>query len=214
MLVVPGFHMGEMTRGGRVYLLVDGATCVLVDTGAPDGTLGAGQLIESARRRPHEVRLVLLTHAHPGHAGNIEGLRRLTGAPVAAGAEAAAALGSPAPGRRRLLRRGGETMPAQRVDRIVEPGERIDLGGGIEVHDAPGHGAGSLAFHLVGPDVLCLGDAARLGAAGLEAPPRRRCADPDAADRTVRHLAGVGARVLAPGHGLPTVEGLLPRRTR
>jgi glyoxylase-like metal-dependent hydrolase (beta-lactamase superfamily II) len=215
MEVVPGFHVGERTRGGRVYLLADAATCVLVDTGAADGTLGAGQLIEAVGRRAHEVRLILLTHAHPGHAGNAAELRRLTGASLAASEAAARALAHPEPPRRgplgRLLRRSEPAEPV-RVDRLLEAGEEIDLAGGITVVGSWGHAAGHLSFHLRGPDALCLGDAASVGRAGLGPPPLRPCADLVAAAVSLRRLGAIGARVLAPGHGRPSVDGRLPDR--
>ena len=215
MEVVAGFHVGERTRGGRVYLLADAATCVLVDTGAADGTLGAGQLIEAAGRRPHEVRLIVLTHAHPGHAGNAAELRRLPGAPLAASEAAARALAHPEPPRRGSLDRllgGSEPAEPVRVDRLLEAGEEIDLAGGITVVGSWGHAAGHLSFHLHGPDALCLGDAASVGRAGLGPPPLRPCADLVAAAVSLRRLGAIGARVLAPGHGRPSVDGRLPAR--
>lgn len=215
MQVVPGLHVGERTRGGRVYLLADGAACVLVDTGATDGSLGAGGLIEEAGRRPDEVRLIVLTHAHPGHSGNAEALRRLTGAPLAASEAVARELAHPpAPPRSRLraLIGGAEPPEPVQVDRILEPGEVVDLAGGIAVLGTWGHAPGHLSFHLLGPDALCLGDAASVGRSGLEAPPVRPCADLLAAAQSLRRLAAVGARVLAPGHGRPSVDGVLPVR--
>ena len=211
MLLVPGFHMGEMTRGGRVYLAVDGINALLVDTGGFDGTLGGGQLIESAHRKPHEVRMILLTHAHFNHAANAAGLRELTGTSVAASREAASALADPRRPRAGLLRRS-EPFPPVRVDHILEPGEPLDLCGGVEVLDAPGHAPGSLAFHFVALGVLCLGDAAQVGDGGLQPPPERYCADPAAATATAERLAAVEARCLAPGHGFPLIDGKPPRR--
>jgi glyoxylase-like metal-dependent hydrolase (beta-lactamase superfamily II) len=215
MQVVPGLHVAERTRGGRVYLVADGAGCVLVDTGAADGSLGAGQLIEEAGRRPEEVRLILLTHGHPGHSGNAEALQRLTGAPLAASEAVARELAHPpAPRRRRLggLLGGAEPPDPVRVDRVLEAGEVIDLAGGITVVGSWGHAAGHLSFHLHGPDALCLGDAASVGRTGLGPPPVRPCADLMAAAQSLRRLAGIGARVLAPGHGPPAVDGVLPAR--
>ena len=215
MQLVPGFHVGEQTRGGRVYLLVDAGSCVLVDTGAADGALGAGQLIEAAGRRPYEVRLILLTHDHAGHSGNAAALRELTGAPVAASEAAARVLAHPPPPRRgaldRLLGRG-QPPPPVLVDRLVEPGERIDLAGGITVLGTWGHAPGHLSFHLHGPDALCLGDAASVGRDGLGPPPVRPCADLVAAAVSLRRLRDVEARVLAPGHGHASVDGRLPAR--
>jgi glyoxylase-like metal-dependent hydrolase (beta-lactamase superfamily II) len=215
MQLVPGLHAGERTRGGRVYLLADGATCVLVDTGAADGALGAGQLIESAGHRPQEVRLILLTHAHPGHAGNAEELRRLTGAPLAASDAAARALANPRPRRRGALARllgGAEPPEPVRVDRIVDAGEVVDLAGGIAVIGTWGHAAGHLSFHLLGPDALCLGDAASVWKGGIGPPPVGRCADLTAAAVSLKRLTAISARVLAPGHGDASVDGRLPVR--
>jgi glyoxylase-like metal-dependent hydrolase (beta-lactamase superfamily II) len=218
MRLVAGLHMAEQTLGGRVYLLEDSLTCVLIDTGAPDGTLGAGELLHSAGRQPHEIRLILLTHAHRGHSGNAAGLRGLTRAPVAASAATAAALAEPASrvgALRRLLGGGRNALEeAVRVDRVLEPGETVDLGGGIAVLDAPGHAAGALAFHLLGPDALCFGDAASAGRQGVGPPPLRHCEDPAEAVRTAARLAGMGVRVFAPGHAFPLVEGRLPVKRR
>ncbi len=216
MLIVPGLFMGDMTRGGRVYLLADGTTCVLVDTGAPDGTLGAGQLVESAHRKQFEVRLILLTHAHAGHAGNAGGLHRLTGAPVACSRDVAAALAAPPAPRRGLLHGlfGADALEPFRPERILEPGEHLDLAGGIDVIDAPGHSPGALAFHLRGPDALCTGDAAAVEHGRLVPPPLRPCADPAAAVATAERLAAMDVRVLASGHGFPAVEGRMPKKLR
>src|SRR5437899_1797777 len=142
--------MADRTRGGRAWLLVDGITCVLFDTGGPDGTLGVGELVQSAGRHLHEVRAILLTHAHRGHAGNAAGLREITGAWLGASPLAARDLADPPPGPRRgLLRRhAAEPLPPAHVDHLLEPGEVLDIAGGIEVIDAPGHAPGALAFHV------------------------------------------------------------------
>lgn len=211
MQVLPGFHMGEMTRGGRVYLAADGLTSVLVDTGGFDGTLGGGQLIESAHRKPHEVRMILLTHAHFNHAANAAGLRELSGTTVAASRETADALVDPPQPRGGLLGRA-DRFPPVHVDRVLEPGEKLDLCGGIEVIDAPGHAPGSLAFHFVALGVLCFGDAAQLEGDTLAPPPARHCVDRAAAVETVERLAAIDVRCLAPGHGFPLVDGKLPRK--
>lgn len=56
---------------------------MLVDTGYP----GSGEAILAAMEehgiRPHELRLILLTHGHGDHAGSAALLREKTGAPVA-----------------------------------------------------------------------------------------------------------------------------------
>lgn len=217
MLVINGLHLAESTSGGRAYLVEGPMECVLVDTGAPDGTLGVGQLVISARRQLHEVRMILLTHAHRGHAGNAAEVRQLTGARLAASEETARLLRTPgAAASQSRLPFGRHVWPEEpiRVDEILEPGRVLELAGGIEVVDATGHAPGALAFHCYGPNALLLGDAASVHRRThrLSAPPPRHCADPEQARRTAERLQQIGARVIGPGHGWPTVDGRLPSR--
>lgn len=216
MLVIRGLHASETTHGGRAYLVEGSAECVLVDTGAPDGALGVAHLLDAAKRQPHEVTLILLTHAHAGHAGNVQEVRRLTGARVAASAETAALLREVGGVTQRgwlLGRRQAWPPEPIRVDDVVEPGQVLDDGGGVEVVAAPGHAPGALAFHCYGPGALVVGDAARITRGGrLAPPPARACADATLARATAERLAALGVRILAPGHGLPTVDGRRPAR--
>ncbi len=216
MLVISGLHASDATSGGRAYLVEGAMECVLVDTGAPDGTLGIGHLTVSARRPLHEIRLVVLTHAHRGHAGNAAEVRRLTGARLAASEATAELLLQPesvtSRGRLPFTRHAWPREPI-RVDEILTPGQVLDLAGGIEVVDAPGHAPGAIALLCYGPNALMIGDAARVGGSGrLEPPPARHCADPAAARGTAERLAAIPARVIAPGHGWPVVDGRRPTR--
>jgi len=217
MLVIQGLHAAETTRGGRAYLVEGPMECVVIDTGAPDGGLGAGHMIGAAKRQLHEVRLILLTHAHPGHAGNAAALREITGARLAASAETAEQLREAGATTMRggLLRRGRRWPPQPiRVEEILTPGRVLDLAGGIEVIAAPGHAPGALAFHCYGPGALMLGDAARVDRAGrVQPPPDRHCAEPAIASHTAERLAAIRTRVVCPGHGLPTVDGKRPARS-
>ena len=217
MLVINGLHAADATAGGRVYLVEGPMDCVLVDTGAPDGGLGVGHLITTSKRQPHEVRLILLTHAHRGHAGNAVAARLLTGARLAASEDTAHLLRTPnaavSGGRLPFTRHAWPPEPI-RVDDILEPGQVLDMAGGIEVIDAPGHLPGALAFHCYGPNALMVGDAAMVDrrSGRLTPPPARHCALPAIAAQTAARLAAVDARVIAPGHGWATVDGRPPAR--
>jgi hydroxyacylglutathione hydrolase len=218
MQVLPGFHAADLTRGGRAYLVEGPMECVVIDTGAPDGGLGIGHLVQGARRQPHEVRLILLTHAHLGHAGNAAAARLLTGARLAASEETARLLRTPhaAVSRSAALFGRRRTWPTEpiRVDDVLQPGQVLQLAGGIEVLDASGHAPGALAFHCYGPNALCAGDALHVGRRSRRVgpPPARLCDDAAQARSTAERLVAVGARVLAPGHGWATVDGRPPAR--
>jgi glyoxylase-like metal-dependent hydrolase (beta-lactamase superfamily II) len=189
MLVVPGLHASETTHGARAYLVEGPMECVLVDTGAPDGGLGAAHLVDRSGRPLHEVRLIVLTSADPLHAGNAAAFRELSGAPVAASAQTAARLreARTMTWRRGLLRRRAEPWPPSpvRIDEVLTPGDVLEIAGGVEVLDA---GDGALAFHCYGPNALMTGDASPRG------------------------FAQVRARVICPARGLPTVDGRRPSR--
>src|SRR5688500_11985508 len=69
----------------KSYLLL-GERVVIVDTGPPDrGRRGevVRRALSEVGRAPEDVSLIVATHAHPDHVGNVVALRTLTGAPVA-----------------------------------------------------------------------------------------------------------------------------------
>src|SRR5579884_2919069 len=180
MLVIHGLHASEVTRGGRAYLVEGSAECAVVDTGAPDGGLGVGHLVDVAGRPLNEVRLLLLTSADPEHAGNAAAVRALTGARIAASAETAAVLRTAGAVtlRRGPLRRPWRWPPEPvRVDDVVKPGQVLDGAGGVEVIDASAWAPGALVYHCYGPSALMLGDAARVVRGRLV--PARGGADPE-----------------------------------
>src|SRR3979411_999400 len=95
MLVIHGLHASEATRGARAYLVAGAMECVVGDPGGAHGALGGGHSGAAAPRPLDAVRLILLTHAHAGHAGNAAALRQLTGARLAASEETARLLRTP-----------------------------------------------------------------------------------------------------------------------
>ncbi|AWH33342.1 MULTISPECIES: subclass B3 metallo-beta-lactamase [Stenotrophomonas] len=118
---------------------------VLLDGGMPQM---ADHLLANMKLRgvaPHDLRLILLSHAHADHAGPVAELKRRTGAQVLANAETAV-----------LLARGGSndlhfgdaiTFPPVQADRIVMDGEVVEFGGiRFTAHFVPGHTPGSTAW--------------------------------------------------------------------
>ena len=123
---------------------------------------------------PTEIRYILLTHAHPDHAGSAAQLRRATGAKVVSHVLDAEIIESgvhqrpmtPAPG---LLNRVlfqlfvKDLLPVPRttVDRHVSDGEVMEDLDGLQVIHTPGHCAGQVAFLWPREGgVLFVGDAA------------------------------------------------------
>jgi hydroxyacylglutathione hydrolase len=124
----------------NTYLVADeeGGTGVVIDAGGP-----CAPLLEAAERLGVEVRTLLLTHHHHDHV-----------------AEAGAWQGV------EVLAHPLEAAQLERVDRTIEPGETLELGGlRVETLLTPGHTAGMLNFVIDGSDVFT-GDTLFKGSVG------------------------------------------------
>jgi glyoxylase-like metal-dependent hydrolase (beta-lactamase superfamily II) len=145
----------------NVHLVVTDDGVVLVDTGLP----GQAAAIERAARPHGELRAILLTHAHPDHAGSAAALRTRTGARlIAHAAEAPFLTGHFQPAepegrlRKFLFRRLAKVEPTK-IDQLAGDGAE-PLPGFTAIH-TPGHTRGHLSFLLDrAGGVLFTGDAA------------------------------------------------------
>jgi len=136
------------------YIGTEGLSAILVKT--PDGAVlidgglpQAADLLLARMRAlgvaPGELKWILHSHAHNDHVGPLAAIRRATGARVVSNAESAA-----------LLTRGGagdlhygddDLYPPVPVDRLVQDGEAVELGGmRFVAHFTPGHTPGSLSW--------------------------------------------------------------------
>jgi glyoxylase-like metal-dependent hydrolase (beta-lactamase superfamily II) len=143
--------------------LVAGKEACLIDAGVAGSAGPILALVREAGREPGEVSLLILTHSHPDHAGGALAIQRATGCFIAAhGAETAwiedpdlQARERPVPGFSTLV--GG----AVKVDRLLDDGDRIGIGGDrhLTVIHTPGHSPGSISLFLGDEGVLFSGDA-------------------------------------------------------
>jgi len=167
----------------NVYLISHGGEAVLVDAG-PAGDESAARVCDLWRRRGRPaVKALLLTHAHPGHAGGAPALRQRFGCPVRAHVSALEA----------LRERYGLD-----VDQPLFGGETISVGAlHLDVIHAPGHSPDHLCFFLRERAVLFTGDNAG-GGSSRAGPPGGHM---EQYLQTLSRLKEVPARILAPGHG-------------
>lgn len=206
----------------NAYLL-DNGHLTLVDTGMPGsaGTILAA--VAALGRRPEELGLIIVTHAHADHSGSLAALKRATRAEALMHASDAALVRRgvssrplfPAPGlvpwllTKLILGRASQAIEPHEIERELADGSVIPGTGGLAAVHAPGHCAGQVA--LLWPrhgGVLFAADAAS-NAAGLGL----SLAYEDIAEgrRTLRRLAGLDFEVAVFGHGAPIRSGASAR---
>lgn len=218
------------TRWINWYLVEEGGKLTVIDSGLPRHWSQLPRVLSALGRRPEDVEVVLLTHAHPDHLGTAERIRSETearvkghsaGVPVALGERAARA---PQVARHvwrpfvirfflAILRDGVASVPHLARVETFEDGERLDVPGRPRVIHTPGHTPDSCAFWLQDRGVLFSGD----GLVTLDAlsGKRRVCVsaapfnhDSRQALASLGRLEGVAAGTVLPGHGDPWGDGV------
>jgi hydroxyacylglutathione hydrolase len=201
----------------NAYLILGEEGAVLVDTGQAGWTSLFFNHLKNTGIRPEDVRLIVITHVHFDHVGNLKALTKRCGCPVAIHVKEASLLSHGTvvfpPGTNlfgRIASRLGRGMapflkfaPLQ-PDLLVSselPLKRYGVPGSII--PTPGHTVGSLSVLL--PDgTACVGDLAANylpGGLGPIVPPFAD--DVQELFRSWMHLLEAGAKTICPGHGRP-----------
>jgi glyoxylase-like metal-dependent hydrolase (beta-lactamase superfamily II) len=176
---------------GRVYLIDDGDTLAMVDTGLPGSAKKIAAQIEGLGRRVEDVTRILITHEHMDHIGGLPDLKTMSGAEVIASAAAKAEI---------------EYRLDVAVDRVVADGEMIEgVLGGFRVIATPGHAPGHVSFWQAERRLLFAGDMA-LNLVGLTRALPIVTTDPALNNRSIQRAAALEPEVICFGHGAPIVE--------
>jgi glyoxylase-like metal-dependent hydrolase (beta-lactamase superfamily II) len=165
----------------NTYLVADeeGGSALVIDAGGP-----CKPLLEAAERLGVYVRTLLLTHHHHDHVAE---------AFVWKDAE--------------VLAHPVEAEQLEGVDRTIEPGDTLDVGGlHVETLHTPGHTAGMLNFVVNGGDVFTGDTLFRGSVGGVRAPGSTSFADLRHSIMEVLMKLPPETR-LHPGHTDPTTVG-------
>jgi len=146
----------------NLFLIRGKNSVFLVDSGVAGAEKQILEQLSVSGLRPEDLKLLILTHAHPDHIGAAAPLQRLTGCRIAAHpaarlwVEDTARQGveRPVPGFHKLV------AGPVKIDRLLHDGDKLDLDGVIVgVLHTPGHSSGSISLHLPQDRVLICGDA-------------------------------------------------------
>lgn len=209
--LAPGVHRVSVAPADllNVFVLVDDDGAVtLVDTGLRNAPRQVFAALKELGRAPQDVRTIVLSHAHPDHAGGLKRLAAGTGAQVASHERDAAHLRAgrvpardPSTRSGRLLNRlptGG--FGATDVDQEFADGELLKVAGGLRVIHTPGHSPGHVSLLHEPTGVLLTGDAL-FNVRGLRYSPKSFCTDVRLSRETAHRLADLDFEVAAFTHG-------------
>jgi hydroxyacylglutathione hydrolase len=208
--------------GVNCYLLEVENGYVLIDTGFPSKRDRLEAELAAAGCGPDELRLIILTHGDVDHAGNCAHLRSTLRAPIAIHSQDAQMVRSGDMGAGRKDKPDRYTLAfrfltwiSELLDRITGTGAGFDVfepdilledGQDLSVHglDArvvhlPGHSSGSIGILMADGDLFC-GD---LLVDVMRPSIHYYIDNRTLADESIRKLAGLGIRIVHPGHGKP-----------
>ena len=210
--VVPGIYQLR-TMGARVTVLPLEEGIALVDAGGRGslGLISAG--LGALGLGLDRVRLVVLTHYHPDHAGGLTRLVEATGAKVAVHQREVRMIKGEEPwpnlfhygflaglARPFMPRLYGRPV---RVDFPLEDGDKIPLAEEVRVIHTPGHTPGSICLYVSPRKVLIVGDALQYRFRKLTPPARAVTHDFPQAQQSLKKLLEVDFETICFSHFPP-----------
>jgi glyoxylase-like metal-dependent hydrolase (beta-lactamase superfamily II) len=207
MEIVPGIHQVDGVNGNCYLIARD--TVTLIDTGLPRNSAKIVNYIqETLKRRPADIKTIVLTHYHIDHIGNVHELKKMSGASVAIHeADADYVSGKKRPPvpkswKIKIFRAMGLFFrtPDIEPDIILKDGDSI---AGLTCIHVPGHTPGSICLYDSSAKVLFAGDILRFDGSKINEAPPLFTMDAAEARQSIRKIAAIDFDVMLPGHGIP-----------
>lgn len=198
----------------NIYILVDADGLTLIDTGLPRSEKKIFAYLAGLGKSPTDIKRILLTHSDIDHVGALAALQKASGARTYTSKIEAEAIAVGKPSRtikprgfspRRvlfaLLRPFMKVQPFQ-VQEILAEGQWLQVLGGLQVLETPGHTPGHISFYAPAAGILFCGDSIVTDQDQGLLPSRPGLTwDEAKATESVRKQAALGARIVCSGHG-------------
>jgi glyoxylase-like metal-dependent hydrolase (beta-lactamase superfamily II) len=213
--IVPGLWTFTRLLVGRVYAIEDPDGITLIDGGMG---LAANRVLRQLAALGHpasSVKRILLTHAHPDHAGGLPELRERTGAQlivpagerdtVEGNVEIARAPEADLTRMQRLMRPPSTTLKPTPVDRVISDGDVLgEVMGGLHVVATPGHSPDHVSYWQPEQRILFCGDVLmRIPLPRLTLPIAAFTVSMAQNKQSIKRVAEMDVDVLCLGHGTP-----------
>jgi glyoxylase-like metal-dependent hydrolase (beta-lactamase superfamily II) len=149
----------------------DGLT--LIDTGTKGSLEKIFSAIKKGGKNPYDIKRIILTHAHPDHAGSAEEIKRMLRVPVMAHRDDAKIMSYGIACRKEIcltpglknwliyelaIKRSGINIVPVSIDEQLNDHDLLPLLGGIRVIHTPGHSKGHICLLAENEEVLIAGD--------------------------------------------------------
>lgn len=203
------YRIGTLGPYINAYLFFEpNGELTLVDAGLKGAPKKIVAAIESLGKKTSDVTRIVLTHAHPDHAGGLKRMQGESGARVmchSTDAPFARAGKAPPRDQRRLSARilgmlPGNTFAPCEIDEEIADGQLLDIAGGLRVVHTPGHTPGHVALMHETSGVLIVGDSL-FNSTGLTFSLPLSCTDIPLSRETAGRLGELDFEVAAFMHG-------------
>ena len=216
MEIVPNVHLIPGVTANP-YLLIDTNGLILIDAGLPGSDKKILRYIAGPGFKPRDLKHIIITHADFDHVGGLAALKKASGAQVYASAIEAAAMAAGRASRAirpknillklvfKLITQFGKSTNVQ-VDELLSDGQILPFLGGLQVLETFGHTPGHISLFAPLSGILFSGDSIVSEEDKLFSSRQTVTWDRQKADESVRKQAGLGARIVCPGHGPVVID--------